>query len=92
ILVFFLVNPEEPVLSTTHVPPQQKEWATEDYMKVVAKKLPPELVQEIDLLVDWPMELEEAKKFRVELMKERKFFVKSTIDNIMARPFSLCEH
>ncbi|KAH7060159.1 hypothetical protein BKA57DRAFT_446468 [Linnemannia elongata] len=92
ILVFFLVNPEEPVLSTTHVPPQQKEWATEDYMKVVAKKLPPELVQEIDLLVDWPMELEEAKKLRVELMKERKFFVKSTIDNIMARPFSLCEH
>ncbi|KAF9154000.1 hypothetical protein BG015_002143 [Linnemannia schmuckeri] len=92
ILVFFLVNPEEPVLSTTNVPPQQKAWATEDYMKVVAQKLPPELVHEIDLLVDWPMELEEAKKHREELMKERKFFVKTMEEEVFARPFSLCEH
>ncbi|KAF9093372.1 hypothetical protein BGX23_003388 [Mortierella sp. AD031] len=92
ILVFFLVNPEEPVLSTTHVPPQQKEWATEDYMNVVAQILPPELVREIDLLVDWPMHLEEAKKHREELMKERKFFVKTMEEDVFARPFSLCEH
>ncbi|KAG9073133.1 hypothetical protein KI688_000920 [Linnemannia hyalina] len=92
ILVFFLVNPEEPTLSTTNVPPQQKEWATEDYMKVVAKLLPPELVHEIDQLVDWPMELEEAKKHREELMKERKFFVKTMEEEVFARPFSLCEH
>ncbi|KAG0371786.1 hypothetical protein BGX24_001165, partial [Mortierella sp. AD032] len=92
ILVFFLVNPEEPTLSTTNVPPQQKEWASEDYMQVVAKRLPPELVHEIDVLVDWPMEMEEAKKHREELMKERKFFVKTMQEDVFARPFSLCEH
>ncbi|KAF9127978.1 hypothetical protein BGW39_005454 [Mortierella sp. 14UC] len=92
ILVFFLVNPEEPTLSTTNVPPQQKEWAGEDYVQVVAKKLPPELVHEIDLLVDWPMEMEEAKKHREELMKERKFFIKTMQEDVFARPFSLCEH
>lgn len=92
ILVFFLVNPEEPTLSTTNVPPQQKEWATEDYMKVVAQNLPPELVHEIDLMVDWPMKLEEAKRHREELMKERKFFVQTMEEEVFARPFSLCEH
>jgi hypothetical protein len=92
ILVFFLVNPEEPVLSTTHVPPQQKEWATEDFMNVVAEKLPAELVREINLLVDWPLTLEEAKKHREELMKERKVFMKRMNNEYFARPFSLCEH
>ncbi|KAF9124694.1 hypothetical protein BGW39_007960 [Mortierella sp. 14UC] len=92
ILVFFLVNPEEPTLSTTNVPPQQKEWVSEDYLQVVAKKLPPELVREIDLMVDWPMEMEEAKKHRTELMKERKYFVKTMDRKVFARPFSLCEH
>ncbi|KAG0349999.1 hypothetical protein BG005_010480 [Podila minutissima] len=53
ILVFFLVNPETTILSTTHVPPQQKEWATTtDLREKVVRKLPQELVDQIHKLVD----------------------------------------
>ncbi|KAG0200516.1 hypothetical protein BGX33_010963 [Mortierella sp. NVP41] len=93
ILVFFLVNPEVPILSTTHVPPQQKDWSLHnDSLTEVARRLPPELVQEVEALLDWPMDLEEAKMHRLELMKERKYFVKTKNEEMFERPFSLCEH
>ncbi|KAG0028301.1 hypothetical protein BGZ82_008504 [Podila clonocystis] len=93
ILVFFLVNPETPILSTTNVPPQQKAWAPmKDVLLQAARKLPPELVQEIDRHVDWPIELEEALGHREELMKQRKYFVSSMNQEMFERPFSLCEH
>ncbi|KAG0200204.1 hypothetical protein BGX33_011147 [Mortierella sp. NVP41] len=77
ILVFFLVNPEEePVMSTTFVPPQQADWDPLKVMERVEPKLPLEVIQMIDRLADRPMWLEEAKRYREELMKERKFFVK----------------
>ncbi|KAF9354695.1 hypothetical protein BGX34_010854 [Mortierella sp. NVP85] len=92
ILVFFLVDPEIPILSTTHVPPQQKDWdVPKGLMLEVIEKLPPELVVAIDRMVDWPIGLEEAKEHREELMKERKYFVKS-MKEMFERPFSLCEH
>ncbi|KAI8346693.1 hypothetical protein B0O80DRAFT_467497 [Mortierella sp. GBAus27b] len=93
ILVFFLVDPEIPVLSTTHVPPQQKDWEIpKELMLQVMKRLPPELVVEIERMVDWPITLAEAKKHREELMKERKYFVKTMNEEMFERPFSLCEH
>ncbi|KAF9152920.1 hypothetical protein BG015_004459 [Linnemannia schmuckeri] len=93
ILVFFLVNPEEPTLSTTRVPPQQKEWAQrEAFEHSVHDKLPTELVNEIYSMVDWPMDLEEAKKLREELMNERKYLVKNLTADVFERPFYLCEH
>ena len=38
------------------------------------------------------MTLEEAKKHREELMKERKYFIKENTERFFERPFSLCEH
>jgi len=93
ILVFFLVNPQLEVLSTTNVPPQQKDWAmSAGMMDEVASRLPPEIFQQVDDFLDWPMTLEEAKKHREALMEERKFFVDSTNREMFERPFSLCEH
>ncbi|KAG0219175.1 hypothetical protein B0O80DRAFT_533492 [Mortierella sp. GBAus27b] len=93
ILVFFLVDPETPILSTTHVPPQQKDWDTpRGVMLAALEKLPPELVMKIHQLVDWPIGLEEAKEHRLELMKERKYFVKTMNEEMFERPFYLCEH
>ncbi|KAF9169481.1 hypothetical protein BGX21_009424 [Mortierella sp. AD011] len=93
ILVFFLVDPEQPILSTTNVPPQQKEWSGPiGLMQTVAEKMPPEIFAKIDELLDWPMDLKEAKEHREELMKERKFFVKKTNEEMFERLFSLCEH
>lgn len=41
----------------------------------MARKLPQELVEEIDKLVDWPIELEEALAHRLESMRVRKFLL-----------------
>jgi len=97
ILVFFLCDPSSRVVSTADVPPQQREWYT-DYLlsnhvlKVEgATDLPPELISHIIDYVDWPMSLEEAKRHREGLMKERKFFINNNIA-LFERPFSLCEH
>ncbi|KAG0251900.1 hypothetical protein BGZ95_006767, partial [Linnemannia exigua] len=61
----------EPILSTTHVPPQQKEWDHRDFVTEVYNRLPPERVREVEMRVDWPMDLEEAKSHRADLMVER---------------------
>lgn len=93
ILVFFLVIPEEPTLSTTRVPPQQKEWAQRGKLEhSVQDKSPKELVDEIYSMVDWPMEMEEAKKLRQELMDERKYLIKNLTADVFERPFHLCEY
>ncbi|KAG0201782.1 hypothetical protein BGX31_003763, partial [Mortierella sp. GBA43] len=73
-LMFFLVNPQKPALSTTHVPPQQKEWARPCGTRLAAmERLPPEIMMEIERMVDWPMDLEEAKKIRHDVVRERTF-------------------
>ncbi|KAF9350715.1 hypothetical protein BGX26_011157 [Mortierella sp. AD094] len=90
ILAFFLVNPERPILSTTNVPPQQKEWVP--MWKKASGELPPEIVTMIGGMVDWPMDMEEAKQHRKEMMMERKYFVEKTNEKMFERPFSLCEH
>ncbi|KAG0068868.1 hypothetical protein BGZ89_003959 [Linnemannia elongata] len=92
ILAFFLVNPEEPILSTTFVPPQQQEWDNRPFVKEANKKLPPELLREVDHMVDWPMDLEEAKRHRADLMVERRYFSETINTDLFERPFSLCEH
>ncbi|KAF9093375.1 hypothetical protein BGX23_003391 [Mortierella sp. AD031] len=93
ILVFFLVNPEEPTLSTTRVPPQQKEWAPrKEFESLVVEKLPTELVDEIYSMVDWPMDLDEAKRHRQELMDERKYIFKGLSVDVFERPFYFFEH
>jgi len=38
------------------------------------------------------MELSQAIKYREDLMKERKFFIKENTEQFFERPFSLCEH
>ncbi|KAF9905404.1 hypothetical protein EC991_001699 [Linnemannia zychae] len=91
ILAFFLVHPEEPVLSTTFVPPQQRDWDNRPFVAETKTKLPPELLREIEKMVDWPMDLEEAKRHRADLMKERGNF-SETINELFEIPFDLCEH
>ncbi|KAF9419124.1 hypothetical protein BGZ76_004292 [Entomortierella beljakovae] len=93
IVVFFLVNPEKPILSTTNVPPQQMSWHKPAGLRLrVAEKLPPEIAQMIDEFVDFPVSLGMAKDIRENLMRERKFVMNQTNRIIMERPFSLCEH
>lgn len=75
IIVFFLVNPEHKILSTSNVPPQQGGWKLHSLN-----------------FDQGSMDLEEAKKHRKELMKERKFVMDEVTKEHFERPFSLCEH
>lgn len=97
ILAFFLVDPNIRIISTANVPCQQKEWWWSEVVgkagKGAVSGLPVELQDTIYKGVEEsPIDLEEAKRLRLELMKERKRFVvthKSTFEGIQ---FSLCEH
>jgi len=93
ILVFFLVDPRYPILSTTQVPPQQLSWAiSAGLMDEVNRKLPPELVALVSTYMDWPMSLKGAKQHREKLMAERGRFAQKVNRQIFERSFSLCEH
>ena len=75
ILVFFLVDPTQRVLSATDVAPQQHEWLTEamhnaDQNSAFAK-LPAEILTMISNETEGTMTRLEAEKYREELMSER---------------------
>lgn len=104
ILALFLVDPFLRVPSTANVPPQQMDWWRDlvdcGLDRGAAKNLPREVVEGI---VEsgaaaagdgkgLPVELEEAKKIRLELMEERKMFVRDVDRRFEMETFSFCEH
>ena len=93
ILVFFLVDPFSRIISTARVPPQQSDWLMEGLAKLSPfNKLPKEVLDIISEYNTWPMSLEDAKKYRQDLMDERKIIVGEINNGLFEREFSLCEH
>lgn len=95
ILVFFLVDPYRPIISTINVPPQQREWYAEALARHIPEfsRLPSEILERIVSHVeDCPMSLNNAIALREELMHERKYVVDATNKMVFQRRFSLCEH
>jgi hypothetical protein len=92
ILVFFLVDPKKPILSTSDVPPQQKEWMKKEMIKFKVFDFPNEIISLICDFMEYPIGLEETKKDRTELMTERKFLQSKVDESHFLREFSLCEH
>lgn len=97
ILALFLVDPNIQILSTAHIPCQQREWWAESVRlrtqgpKNYLGKLPNEIWNMIvDMVEEFPLALEEAKALRQELMNERTEYTRFHEDTI--EPFSLCEH
>jgi hypothetical protein len=94
--VFFLVDPSvPPIPSTSIIPPQQKEWATdtlEDLPRASAlfNTLPVEVIDLIDKEADL-MSRTEAEQYRLELMDERTTFVTSHDESFFSVGFSMCE-
>lgn len=95
ILALFLVDPNVTVPSTSVIPPQQAEWSREameaEGPKSQFGKLPVELLEMV-LEDTGLMKLEEAKKFREELMDERSAFVRTQNEKHFAVEFNMCEH
>ncbi|KAM0753281.1 hypothetical protein T439DRAFT_342396 [Meredithblackwellia eburnea MCA 4105] len=96
ILAFFLVHPEEPIPSTTAIPPQRFDWALRDLEEMrnaVTPVLPIETWDKIKFeLKKSFIDFEEAKKIREQLMKQRTNVLLDNRSNYFNAPLSLCEH
>ena len=73
ILALFLVDPHIRILSTSNVPPQQRDWWAEGVRKMEPfSDLPLELFDQIvEAVEDWPVSLERACEVREMVMEER---------------------
>jgi hypothetical protein len=99
ILALFLVDPRMKIISTANVPPQQRDWWAEVVLKEANEtgqglsKLSTELTDMVfEAVDDFPIGLEEAKKIRLELMKERSQYVTTQQNVFEQHSFDLCEH
>lgn len=97
ILALFLVDPNIRITSTANVPCQRKDWWIEAIQQHGGDSglsgLPAELQEHIFQDVDgFPIGLDEAKALRLELMEERKTFLKTQDGYFLEHEFSLCEH
>lgn len=93
ILVIFLVNPRNEIISTDIIPPQNYKWL-EDLMKQEKPipGMPHDLQAHILKQTDWHFTHEKAIQVRDDLMQERKYFTSVVTEQRFERPFSLCEH
>ncbi|KAF5250811.1 hypothetical protein FANTH_4083 [Fusarium anthophilum] len=93
ILALFLVDPAIPIISTSNVPPQQKHWWTSHSgLDSGCGVMPPELVKKVVDYSQWPIDLEEAKKVRLDLMKERTSFKAEEESRFERMEWNFCEH
>jgi hypothetical protein len=94
ILALFLVDPHIRIISSANVPTQQKDWWAEEMRSTgIFPQLPAEIYNEIvDCVEDFPVSLEDAKVWRLELMEERKAFVARHDKQFAKTSFNLCEH
>jgi hypothetical protein len=92
ILVFFLVDPSiSPILSTSRIPPQQKEWITPALHDALGSKLPIEIINAISAEVDGLMTRAEAEEYRLLLMKERSKVVQIHDERFFSVDYNMCE-
>ncbi|KAH9923935.1 uncharacterized protein BXZ73DRAFT_50735 [Epithele typhae] len=93
-LALFLIDPKIRVLSTTDVPPQQREWALAEAERAPAmRNLPQELYDEIVAFAEGElMSREEAEEHRQKLMAERSVFVDDHNEKTFEEVFNMCEH
>ncbi|OJD28634.1 uncharacterized protein BKCO1_1320004 [Diplodia corticola] len=92
ILALFLVDPHQRIISTANVPPQRKDWWSEEILKEGVGKLPTELTELIvSSAEEWPMGMEEAKELRGKLMSERTANMVQ-VESAVFGQVSFCEH
>ncbi|KAI9043826.1 DUF4246 domain-containing protein [Aspergillus affinis] len=96
ILAFFLVDPHIRIISSANIPPQNEEWwgkMHEVMDKLLGSRLPAELREMVNENINSdPISIDEAKKYRLELMKERSSVTRVQNDRFESGSFNLCEH
>ncbi|KAG8939002.1 hypothetical protein FRC00_014268, partial [Tulasnella sp. 408] len=93
-IALFLVDPECPVPSTTHAPPQQSHWTREviNTADTLFSKMPTELLDMVEgaaRLVGSLMAPTEAKEYQRAMMKERIACVMDQNKHFFERPFQI---
>ncbi|KAK2473921.1 hypothetical protein H9L39_13881 [Fusarium oxysporum f. sp. albedinis] len=92
IVALFLVDPVVPIISTGNVPPQQKHWWKDKLREAEPlNSLPSEIRDAITQKVDYPYEIDEARRIREDLVSERKV-VNSDSLRQQAQSWNFCEH
>ncbi|KAL3691358.1 hypothetical protein R1sor_005009 [Riccia sorocarpa] len=103
ILVFFVVDPSTEIVSTRHIPEQQWERLKPQQLLIMSmvanritgpgpdKRIPFPIIDEIVSRAKVGMTIEEARRHRLELMKERKYKIDEDNEE-WEREYSLCEH
>ncbi|KAG5808810.1 hypothetical protein H9Q74_001497 [Fusarium xylarioides] len=93
ILALFLVDPQVPIISTANVPPQQRDWWAEGLLRNDRfNNLLPELTRMVVNNLDFPIDLEDAKKIRGELMAERTGMQGTLNTSLKNLEWNFCEH
>jgi hypothetical protein len=94
ILALFLVDPHRRIISSANVPPQREDWGYERQNAVdqALSKLPRELQDIVQNEMESLLSMEEAKGYRLELMKERGLKSEENNDRFEMVDFNLCEH
>ena len=97
ILVYFLVNPLNRIISTARIPPQRFDWVAfdeESHLHHVLHffAIPDDIVALVYEFLDFPLHRKDAEDIREQLMRERSCFSDSLTVQTFERPFSLCEH
>ncbi|KAL7928734.1 hypothetical protein V8C35DRAFT_224523 [Trichoderma chlorosporum] len=70
ILALFLVDPAIPIISTSNIPPQHREWWQQEAF-TSQSRLPRELLEVVIGNTEFPISETEAKELRMELIAER---------------------
>ena len=99
ILCFFIVDPDNPIVSTLDVSPQQWEHTRQKLLVLLLLitrarfniVLPRESAQQIVSYCKVGFTRAEAENHRLELMRERKPIIDEAIE-YWEREYSLCEH
>jgi hypothetical protein len=92
ILAFFVVNPSHRILSTLHVPPQQRDWVQWGVVLPLARLLSPRARKLVWDFLGVTLTLGQAKLHRGTLMEERTRVSHAINETLFELECSLCEH
>lgn len=91
ILVFFLIDPNNRILSTQDVPMQQEYMARQYVIPILQTRLNHNIIEKIISHMEL-MTKDQSHHYRARLMYFRKYFINKINEEVFEREFSLCEH
>ncbi|KAF5375214.1 hypothetical protein D9758_000496 [Tetrapyrgos nigripes] len=90
VVSFLLIDPDiPPIISTSNVAPQQKEWIREALDESLDERIPVEIVEKIMEEVEGVMEEEESWAYSEEMLRERTEFWKRNDNYHFCIPFDI---